>query len=361
MKSSKGFLLSCLLAAALPAAAAERTLELRLDGTRPVEVHNLLGAVRIVPGSDALVIRASVSAGRDEHADQVRLETRQRGGVDEVVVAYPEGLSRIRYQGEEFRRIDATVDYQGRRVRVTGSRGDPLRVDLDIEVPPGATLAMRQRIGQVSAAQVDAKLRIFTRYGRAHVTDGAGSLRADTGSGSVTVAGFRGEVVADTGSGSVRIENVLGGVKADTGSGAVALRGIDGDILVDTGSGGVRLNDVAGSLDIDTGSGAVRAEGVMAGSRVSIDTGSGSVSLAGDFGSVRDLLVDTGSGSVSLESSAPLSLRLDLRTGSGGIRVDVPGLRDVSTGRRSFRGVAGAGEGSGRVSTGSGSIRISAP
>jgi DUF4097 and DUF4098 domain-containing protein YvlB len=122
----------------------------------------------------------------------------------------------------------------------------------------------------------------------------------------------------------------------------------------------VRLKDVAGSLNIDTGSGSVKAEGVVAGPELIVDTGSGSVAVAGDLSAVRRLVIDTGSGGVSLDSSAPLSLRADLSSGSGGITVNVPVLSDVTAGRNKFRAVIGDGEGTAKVSTGSGSIRINA-
>jgi hypothetical protein len=354
------FYLALALVLATPAGAAERMLELRLDEARPVELHNLVGAVNLVPGEE-LVIRATVSADDPAVADKVRLETRERDGALEVSVAYPAGISRVRYEGDEFRRLDVSVDYLGRRMRVTNSGGERVRVDLEITVPAGQELGVRQRVGALTAERVHGDLLLVSRFGRVRVSDGAGRLRADAASGSIEVAGFRGEVVADTGSGSVRIENVLGTVTADTGSGAVVLRGIDGDMVADTGSGSVRINDVTGSLKVDTGSGSVRAEGVIAGQRVAIGTGSGSVSLEGDLGAVRELVARTGSGSVTLRSATPMSLELHLSTGSGGIRVDVPALSDVTAGRRSFRGVVGTGEGLARISTGSGSIRISAP
>lgn len=379
MRIGKILLGALALAAALPAGAAERVLEMTFDAGEPVRVHNLVGSARLVPGEGGLVIRANVSADAQETADAIRLVTRERGGVLEVVVEYPPDISRIRYDGEEFRRLDAKLDYEGRKVRVTTTGGEGVRVDLEISVPADSAFGLRQGVGSITAERVHADLALATRYGRASIMDGAGRLRADTGSGPVTVAGFRGDVVADTGSGGVRIENVLGRVEADTGSGAVELRGIDGDILADTGSGGVeitdargqrvvvdtgsgsvRLRDVTGSLNVDTGSGSVRGEGLVVGPELLADTGSGGVRLEGDLSAVRELDVDTGSGSVELDSSAPLSLRVNLSSGSGGIRVDVPVLSDVEAGRRKFRGVIGSGEGTARVSTGSGSIRISA-
>lgn len=380
MNLVKTFLAVLALAMTAPALAAERVLELRLAESMPIEVYNLAGAVRLAPGDDELVIRATVSADDQALADQVRLTTVERRGVLEVVVEYPEDLSRIRYAGDEIRRLDARVEYQDRKIRLTTSGGDLVRVDLEIAVPADLRLGVRQVVGPVQASGVQADLKLATRYGHVSVTDGVGKLVADTGSGRVAVASFRGPVVADTGSGGVTVENVLGDVTADTGSGQIELRGVDGEIVadtgsgsvritdarsrrvaVDTGSGGVRLQDVAGSLHIDTGSGAVRGEGLVLGPKLFVDTGSGGVNLEGDLGAVRDLVIDTGSGSVELRSSAPLSLSLALASGSGGIRVDVPVISNVETGRNRFRGAIGAGEGSAKVSTGSGGIKITAP
>ena len=90
-------------------------------------------------------------------------------------------------------------------------------------------------------------------------------------------------------------------------------------------------------------------------------TGSGSINVAGDLGAVEKLTLRTGSGSVTAESSAPMSMRLHLSTGSGSFRVDLHNLSEVESGRRSFRAVAGTGAGEGRIATGSGNIRLSAP
>ncbi|MFU8821267.1 MAG: hypothetical protein ACNA8G_06875 [Gammaproteobacteria bacterium] len=290
MTSSKLFALSLLLAAALPAVAADRSLELRLDQAAPVRIHNLAGTTRLVPGDGDLVIRANVSADEPGTADEIRLVTRERGGVVEVIVEYPARISRLRYDGDEFRRLDARVEYEGRKIRVTSSGGEHVRVDLEIAVPADSKLGVRQGVGPVTAERVRADLVLATRYGSVNVTDGSGRLRADTGAGRVTVAGFRGDVVADAGSGAVRIENVLGRVEVDTGSGSIELRGIDGDILANTGSGRVTITDVrARRVVVDTGSGSVRGEGLVVGPELRVDTGSGGVALAGDFAALRQL------------------------------------------------------------------------
>jgi DUF4097 and DUF4098 domain-containing protein YvlB len=346
---------------AMPAAAADRELSLSVPAGQALELVNLVGAAQLVSGEGDIVVRARVSADRAEHADAVRLvKTEGRDGV-RVVVGYPDSVSRIHYDGAEFRRLDTRIDYQGRRMRVTSSGGDRIRVDLEIAVPPDAVLELRQGVGGIEAAGVNADLSLQSSYGQVQVADGAGRLTSSTNSGSTGITSFRGNVTANSGSGSITLENVLGDVHARAGSGGIGLRGVDGDMRVDTGSGGVRVDDVVGSLTARTGSGSVRVEGLTAGPALNISTGSGSVNAAGDLGAVTELTVRTGSGSVRIDSSAPLSLELHLSTGSGGFRVDVPSLSNVESGRRSFRATVGDGAGQARIATGSGSIRITAP
>ncbi|MFU8894815.1 MAG: DUF4097 family beta strand repeat-containing protein [Gammaproteobacteria bacterium] len=361
MKALHALVFSLLLAVGGPVLAADRTLELKLDGAAPVRVHNLVGSVRLVPGDGELVIRARVRADKRDIADAIQLRRDNgRDGV-EIVVEYPQNVSRVRYDGEEFRRLDVRLDYQDRKMRVTSSGGEPVRVDLEILVPADRVVEVRQGVGAIDAKDLQARLALTTRYGAVQVADSTGRLAVTTGSGRVGITGFRGDVTTTTGSGPASLENILGRVQAKTGSGGVTLRGIDGDVVAETGSGNVRINDMTGSLKSRTGSGSVRVENLAAGPELDITTGSGSVAVSGDLASLRQVAVRTGSGSVSVESATPLSLAVELKTGSGGFRVDAPALSNVESDRRSFSAVIGAGEGNARLVTGSGSIRISAP
>ncbi len=367
------------LCLAWPAQSATRLLELTLDRTVPVEVVNLVGSASLIPGPGPLRVRARVTAADPEVARAVALvETPSENG-SRLELRYPE-VDTVRVDLSAFRRLRTEVEYLGRDVRLDDASGEPVRVDLEIEVPAGARVRLVQAAGNIEARRVDGTLQLRTRYGDLRVTDGRGALVARAGTGRIEVGSFRGPVQAESGSGRVMVENILGTVTADSGSGAVRIRGVDGDVnadtgsgsvhivdvtgervVADTGSGQVRLADVAGSLRVDTGSGGVRGQRLVAGPRLEVDTGSGSVALDGDFAALRDVVIDTGSGSVSLDSTTPLSLKLDLDAGSGGVDVDIPGLRDIRAERGEFRAVAGAGEGRAKIDTGSGGIRISAP
>lgn len=345
---------------AWPAFAAERVVELELDAAA-LRVTNLAGSVRIVPGDSGPVLRASIEAGSEALAGAVRLEQERDGDTVSVSVQLPDDLDEVRYEDDQFRRIDVRLEYEGERVRVRSDGGEPLRVDLELELPQGTALALRQGVGDISVAGVDADLELSLNYGPVRARDGQGALVAVTRAGDIAVKSHRGQLDAKTGSGDVRVENMLGTTRVRTGSGDVALRGVDGDMQAETGSGDLDLDDVIGSLRARTGSGDVEIRNMGAGAQLDIATGSGDVEAGGDLGALRDVTIRTGSGDVDLRSSASLSLRLGLATGSGDIKVDVPVMANVESGRRSLKATVGTGEGEARINTGSGDIYIKAP
>lgn len=347
--------LACL--AALPAAAAERVVDLEFDATT-LRVTNLAGSVRIVPGAGVITLRATIKGDDAALVEALRLEPSRKGDAAQVTVELPDGLDEVRYEDAQFSRLDVRLDYEGERVRVRSGSGERLRVDLELQIPAGTRLELRQGVGDLAVSGVDADLELSLNYGRMRAADSRGALTAVARSGDIDIKSQRGQVDAKTGSGDVRIENMLGTTRARTGSGNVSLRGVDGEMQVETGSGDLDLEDVSGSLRARTGSGDVEIRDLGAGPKLDIATGSGDVDAAGDLGALRDVTVRTGSGDVELRSTTPLSLRLSLSTGSGGIKVDVPVMGNVESGRRSFKATVGAGEGEARINTGSGDILV---
>lgn len=345
--------------AAWPAMAAERVVELQLDAAK-LRVTNLAGSVRIVPGDDAL-LRARIETDDAGLGNAVRIDQSREGDTLNLTVQVPKGLDEVRFEDEQFRRLDVRLEYEGERIRVRGNGGERLRVDLELQLPEGTVLELRQGVGDISATGVDADLNLSVNYGRMRATDGRGTLVAMTKAGDMDITSQRGQLDARSGSGDLRIENVLGTSRARTGSGNIRLRGADGDMQIETGSGDIDLGDVIGSLRARTGSGDVEIRNLGAGAQLDIATGSGDVEADGDLGALRDVTIRTGSGDVELRSTAPLSLRLGLGTGSGSIKVDAPVMANVESGQRSFKATIGAGEGEARINTGSGDIYIKSP
>jgi lia operon protein LiaG len=335
-----------LLAAAAAPLQAQRVERFALDGRAPA-VHNLAGEVSVVAGSGSQVVVEITRGGAD--AGDLRVE---RGG-DVVRVVYPGDRVVYARMGARSRstlqvRRDGSLNLRGagrrsdvRRVTVAGSGGGTrAHADVRVLVPAGRSVAVYQGVGRVQVTNVD------------------GRIAVDASSASVQAQGTRGSLDVDVGSGSVEVRDVRGDLSVDTGSGSVTADNVqDTNLELDTGSGTVTGRNLrVQSLKVDTGSGRVALSGVRARS-VEVDTGSGGVEL-GLLADVDNLVVDTGSGGVTVTVPSDFGARLDIDTGSGGIHVDLPVTGRNRDSRSHLTGRVGDGDGTVRIDTGSGGVRI---
>jgi Putative adhesin len=340
---------------------AEATRELRAqlsgDAGRPFSVENLAGSMRVIAGGgDAVVAIARVHAESDELASAMRFEqvTNERG-VPTLRVRYPANQRTFRYgQGrrsdDSFSWIESlfgrfggsNIEYDGRRVVVSGNTGVMVYADVEVQVP--------RRVLEAS---------FVNKVGPISGEDARGRLRFDTGSGTVTVRRLDGDVVADTGSGDVHADDVKGSFRCDTGSGDCEVTRFSGDELnCDTGSGDVRLVGVdARRVRLDTGSGDVEVREAEAEELVA-DTGSGDVQV--DLGGARLMRVkaDTGSGNVRLKLGPDASFHVQANTGSGDVVSHYGDAEAIRSGRK----IVGYRRGDGRIrihaDTGSGDVVV---
>lgn len=353
------FTVACLLLLGIPAVLRAQQPERYTLDDDPVAIYNLVGAVRIEAGGDAVsvqVTRAGAAAG------QLRVAQGEVDGRSTLRVIYPADLinagsgnpgnsSTLRVRedgtfgdgdgehddwGRHGRRHDSE---QGRKVTITAGRGLDARADLVIRVPRGRQVAVYLAVGSVAVANVE------------------GDLRVDTHAAEVTASGVKGELSVDVGSGSVRVTQVDGRLSVDTGSGGVEVSQVRGTSLsIDTGSGDVTGSDLdANELSVDTGSGEIRLSGVIS-PAVSLETGSGGVTaeLRRD---VASLEVETGSGDIAIRAPASLGAQIEIETSSGDIETDFP-LQITRHGRDHMVGTIGDGKGTIAIETGSGGIRL---
>jgi hypothetical protein len=342
---AKGAAVSIMAACAVAAPAASQEVQ-SLAG-QDVAVYTLAGRVRVVSGSGAEVVVRITRGGAD--ASQLRVETGLLDGRATLRVVFPDDEVVYPEMGRGSStqmsvRADGTFgDGNGRdgsRVRIRGSgSGLEAWADLVVEVPAGRTVAAYLGVGGMEAAGLNGDIRLDTGSGSVTASDITGSLDVDTGSGAITVSGVSGDLSVDTGSGRVEVSDVAGDdVQLDTGSGRVRVAGVD-----------------ASRFAVDTGSGSVTLEAISS-PTVLVDTGSGSVEIDLLI-DVAQLDIDTGSGSVTVRAPDDLGAMVEIDTGSGGIDLDFP-LEVTSVRRDRVQGRLGDGEGTIRIDTGSGSIRI---
>jgi len=342
---------------------------------RSLEVTNLIGKVTVGQATgDEFEVDVSVR-GADGVRRNIDIE-RERGSRARLDVVFPVDDER-RFVYPEFSRRRAQLWFRegrsssllgeilravsGRRIRVQRSgSGMEVWADLTIRVPEGASLTLEHGAGDVEVRDLVADLEIDVKAGVMETAGLDGQVELDVGSGGLTVEDVRGRLVMDTGSGGASLDGFEGAaLSIDTGSGSVAVSEVSAEsVEIDTGSGGVTVDGVeTRRLTIDTGSGSVRVESAGADAAV-IDTGSGRVHLALERMGDGRFEIDTGSGSIVMLVPDDLSARFDIDIGSGGIDVDVPIAKTLHKSRGEMRFIAGDGDASVVLDTGSGGVRV---
>jgi DUF4097 and DUF4098 domain-containing protein YvlB len=371
-----GLALAALVAATVLSAPAfaEFDESHRFDA-RSLEVTNLIGKVAIRQATgDEFEVDVSVR-GADGVRRNIEIE-QERGSRARLDVVFPVDDER-RFVYPEFSRRRAQLWFRegrsssllgeilravsGRRIRVQRSgSGMEVWADLTIRVPEGASLTLEHGAGDVEVRDLVADLDIDVKAGTAEAAGLDGQTELRVGSGRLTARDVRGELELDTGSGGISLEDFEGGeLVIDTGSGSVAVSEVLARAIeIDTGSGGVTVDGLETKrLTIDTGSGSVRVESAGADAAI-IDTGSGRVHLALERMGDGRFEIDTGSGSIVMLVPGDLSARFDIDIGSGGIDVDVPIAKTLHKSRGEMRFIAGDGDASVVLDTGSGGVRV---
>ena len=327
----------------LQAQEAERRT---IDGDK-VAVFNLVGRMRVEPGSGSAVVVEITRGGPD--AGELRINEVSRGETSALAVAYPG--DRIVYSGLERRgRTTQNVNDDGtwgsgmgrgdRRVTIS-STGDGTEAwaDLRVLVPRGQTISLHIGVGEVTVANVE------------------GNIAVDVGAASISTENTRGTLLLDAGSGETTVRNQRGDLAVDAGSGNITLNDVDGgQIVVDAGSGRIAGDGLtARAVVIDAGSGSINLGRVDA-ATMTLDVGSGNVDVQVSS-SLRTLDIDGGSGNVTLRVPESIGARIEAETGSGGVDVELP-MQVRRVGRDRLSATIGDGSAMVTIDSGSGRIRI---
>ena len=343
-------------AAFLATSGAAQTSRHVLKGDS-VAVYNLVGELRVEPGSGSDVVVEVQRGGAD--AAKLEIQSGPLRGRETLRIIYPDDVIVMPEWGRGWSttlrvRDDGTFGDDGDRGRGRGWRGDGHEVritgrarsgleafaDLRVTVPAGKTISVNLGVGKAFVSNVE------------------GNIRVSVASADVAADRTRGTLRIGTGSGNVDLRTASGDVKLETGSGDITVAGAQGTRLeLSTGSGNVTVTDgKAARFDIETGSGDIEATGA-AGDELSFSTGSGNVNVA-VTATFNSLSIETGSGDVTLRVPPTLGAQVDLETGSGDI--DLGGLT-LQVRRIEHDHVSGTlGDGKGRLSveTGSGNVRL---
>jgi hypothetical protein len=266
------------LAAALPAFAAEATFErnLTVNGHVELAVNTGSGNIHITRGSDNQIHIFGKVKSNGWNGDN-------DGRVHEIAANPP-------------------IEQTGNIVRI-GTHHETwhnISIDYEIQAPASSFLSAGSGSGDVTVDSVGEEAKLSTGSGNIHASGLKGGFSVSTGSGDIVAEqSGEGEVKAETGSGNIELRDIHGGLHAHTGSGDIKAQGVPSmDSKLETGSGNVELwpGSAGFTLDASTGSGDVHSDAEMAvqgsfnrhhitgrvhggGPTVRIETGSGDIRI----------------------------------------------------------------------------------
>ncbi len=241
--------------------------EARFDApaNKSVEVQNAFGAVRVTQGQAPdvrVVLRKVVFAGSQEAARAF--------------------ASRIKIVGQS----------EGDGLRVTTNRaefeeGDEsrkgLETHLEIQLPPGTALKVRNQHGLVEASDVE-RADLATSFDDVRLVRVAGPATLELRHGDLTAEDVGGSLNLSVRHGDAEIKNVKARATADIQHGHLTANQVGG-LSVTASQGDVRVEDCRGDLDVNAQHGDVSAKQVAG--RVEVTTSFGDVELERLSGEVR--------------------------------------------------------------------------
>ncbi len=314
-------MLMSLLAWPLPAAAQRFPFERSVSTPAPVtvEVSTLGGKITVTNGADGRVeVRGSVTVrvAWDVPPNAVELAKRL---ADRPPIERSGDIIRLRPPSDPVQRRAATIAYE-------------------VVVPASTRVVADTDSGAVAISGLAAPVSVLTHTS----TIALSALRSDadvrTGSGAVSVDDVSGALTVTTASSAIAVQRAASIVRIRTQSGAAAADvAPSADVEVESGSGSITITGGAKALRAASGSGRIRVTGQPLGSWT----------------------LSSRSGAVEIGLHRDSRARFDLSTRSGAIVVPDTFVARTQTKRR-LEGAIGDGGATVVVTTGSGSVRISA-
>ncbi len=224
-----------LLLAASPA-TAQHQCEFQADRELTLPTGSV-DALEITAGSGYLLVEGTSSAS------EIRVSATLCASSEERLEALEVVLER---SGSE-----AVLDTDYPDWNDWGGRNQYARIDLEVEVPAGLDLHVKDGSGEAELRGVGS-LTIQDGSGSLDLIDIGGDLDVRDGSGGLHIRGVRGDVEVRDGSGGLEIDDVAGSVRVSDGSGSVDIRSVDMDVVIARkGSGMIDVQEVGGDLTVE--------------------------------------------------------------------------------------------------------------
>jgi DUF4097 and DUF4098 domain-containing protein YvlB len=243
---------------------------------------------------------------------EARLDVHAMGG-EVVVRTWDRDEMRVRARHGSRDRVEISASAAVARVRVTGYRGVPSGVDLEITIPAGMDVDLGGTFLDIDIEGVTGEVMAETVHGNVVLHGGRGVIRLQSTQGTVECEDAEGRIDVGTMNGSLRLRNVAGEITGETVNGSVTVESAD-----------------AASVDIATVNGTVTYEGtVRNGGRYLLTSHNGDITFAVPQGSNATMSVTTFAGEfvaefpVTLSETSAGGKRFSFVLGNGSARVEL--------------------------------------
>jgi DUF4097 and DUF4098 domain-containing protein YvlB len=226
-----------------------------------------------------------------------------------------------------------------------------------IEASAVAQARLRTSNGQISARQIGAGVDARTSNGAVRIDGCGGPVEARTENGRIEVRRAQSEVQATTCNGAVSVEECAGPVEVKTENARVDLHGIPTEIRAQTCNGAIHAEDCPGPIEARTSSGEIAIRHACSALLARTSDGRIGVELERGEGAAQAELV-TSNGAIDLRLPEDVSARLVADTSNARITLEQPASGRVNVSSPHLDTIFGTGEGSVRLRTSNGSIRI---
>jgi DUF4097 and DUF4098 domain-containing protein YvlB len=279
----------------------------------------------------------------------------------------------------------------------TDGAGDhSVQTDMDIQVPPGTTLDIASKRGDVTVNNRKADIKVSLQHGDVSLTEITGSVKVNLEKGSIRAAQISGDVEVTGHVDSVNIDEVAGAARLDgdfyedirlskiakgvifkTSRSDMEIASVPGDIeiasdqvrgndltgptRVATGSKDIHLEDVSGDLQVQSTNGDVEVTtGGKQPGKLSLNTQHGDVALTLAAKAPPDKVnVVTQHGDVTLTLPSNDGFQITAGTGKGEITSDFDAIKiDKNNDASHATGTVGSGISKLQVNTDTGDIKI---
>lgn len=224
--------------------------------------------------------------------------------------------------------------------------GRPVRTDMEVHVPKGATLTVDTDDGGVQVSGANGAVSIVDRHGDVEVRQSGSDVSVDASSDNVSVIGAAGDVRVTGRANHIEISNIKGsattqgtfdglrfehvekGVRFISNRTDLTVSDLNGRLELE-GGGDMTLSDATGNVSLVTKERDITFENVSG--RIHIENSSGSVTLRFSQAPKEPIEISNRSGEISIELPAKGAFDLDARSDNGEIDSEFDDSSKVTT------------------------------